>query len=318
MKYTGNYNLKKPEGTDIVNIADLNDNMDVLDAEVKMLADAMEGGNASVEVNQINTKIGTNTDIAGTTTVFARLKQIYDHLGSVLSSTRAAKIDNLDMTVSSRATQASVDAKASQTSVNTLTTNVGSNTDASSPTGSVHAKLKDIKSSLSSSAHTWYSASDTVQHTIIGSTPYNVLYVSGSNNTIFIYAFCMPESGSVRVKFELNSSYSYEFIGCAWNKTVFNASAPGNAPANYNSFGIPTLSSPMGTQMNKDFILHPLFYKSVPVYITSVTTGGTWNSGYFDTFLEKGSFLIICGKQMQQAGQVLQLRNLTICYTKFQ
>jgi len=34
MKYTQNYNLKKPEGTDSVNIDDLNYNADVLDEEL--------------------------------------------------------------------------------------------------------------------------------------------------------------------------------------------------------------------------------------------------------------------------------------------
>lgn len=35
MQYTSNYNLKKPEGTDIVNIDDLNDNADILDQKLK-------------------------------------------------------------------------------------------------------------------------------------------------------------------------------------------------------------------------------------------------------------------------------------------
>ena len=35
MQYTSNYNLKKPEGTDIVNIDDLNYNADVLDQKLK-------------------------------------------------------------------------------------------------------------------------------------------------------------------------------------------------------------------------------------------------------------------------------------------
>lgn len=38
MQYTGNYNLKKPEGTDVVNINDLNDNADILDKEVSKKA----------------------------------------------------------------------------------------------------------------------------------------------------------------------------------------------------------------------------------------------------------------------------------------
>ena len=35
MKYTSNYNLKKPEGSDTVNIDDLNDNFDVIDQALK-------------------------------------------------------------------------------------------------------------------------------------------------------------------------------------------------------------------------------------------------------------------------------------------
>lgn len=70
-------------------------------------------------LDAINAKAGANTDAAGTTTLFARLKQIYDYLTGNLSST-----------------------------VNTINTNVGSNADASSATGSVHAKIKDIKNSL--------------------------------------------------------------------------------------------------------------------------------------------------------------------------
>lgn len=38
MQYTGNYQLKKPDGTDLVKISDLNENADIVDAELKKLA----------------------------------------------------------------------------------------------------------------------------------------------------------------------------------------------------------------------------------------------------------------------------------------
>lgn len=41
MKYTGNYNLKKPELTDIANIEDLNDNADIIDQALKAHDDAL-------------------------------------------------------------------------------------------------------------------------------------------------------------------------------------------------------------------------------------------------------------------------------------
>ncbi|MFU0833867.1 MAG: hypothetical protein ACFWUC_13150 [Oscillospiraceae bacterium] len=42
MKYTGNYNLKKPEGSDVVNIDDLNGNADTVDAELRKAEDHRE------------------------------------------------------------------------------------------------------------------------------------------------------------------------------------------------------------------------------------------------------------------------------------
>lgn len=42
MLLTGNLSLKKPEGTDVVNIDDLNQNMDILDVEVEELRQRIE------------------------------------------------------------------------------------------------------------------------------------------------------------------------------------------------------------------------------------------------------------------------------------
>ncbi|MED4378502.1 hypothetical protein P9274_22990, partial [Schinkia azotoformans] len=39
MKLTSNYKLKKPDGTDVVNIQDLNENMDIIDTQIKSLND---------------------------------------------------------------------------------------------------------------------------------------------------------------------------------------------------------------------------------------------------------------------------------------
>ncbi|MFS0727045.1 hypothetical protein [Paenibacillus sp. 1P07SE] len=47
MQRTGNLNLKKPEGTDIVDITDLNDNMDILDSEVSRTASTAAPGRMS-------------------------------------------------------------------------------------------------------------------------------------------------------------------------------------------------------------------------------------------------------------------------------
>ncbi len=42
MKYTANYNLKKPEGTDTVNIDDLNNNADILDTEINSINEQID------------------------------------------------------------------------------------------------------------------------------------------------------------------------------------------------------------------------------------------------------------------------------------
>ena len=47
MQYTGNLGLKKPEGTDVVNIDDLNQNFDILDVEVVKVASPSQNGRMS-------------------------------------------------------------------------------------------------------------------------------------------------------------------------------------------------------------------------------------------------------------------------------
>ncbi len=42
MQHTANYGLKKPMGTDVVNIADLNDNADIIDQQLKENSDAVD------------------------------------------------------------------------------------------------------------------------------------------------------------------------------------------------------------------------------------------------------------------------------------
>ncbi|KPU45826.1 hypothetical protein OXPF_06150 [Oxobacter pfennigii] len=49
MQTTGNLGLKKPEGTDIVNIEDINDNMDILDTEIPKKVDKITGKGLSTE-----------------------------------------------------------------------------------------------------------------------------------------------------------------------------------------------------------------------------------------------------------------------------
>lgn len=38
--YTSNYNIKKPDNTDFINVQDLNDNADIIDREIKAAANS--------------------------------------------------------------------------------------------------------------------------------------------------------------------------------------------------------------------------------------------------------------------------------------
>jgi len=72
MKYTTNYNLKKPEGPDIVNIDDLNENADIIDQKLKELEDGVNNapphsvddaaiGNRTPDQSQAPASPGTGT-----------------------------------------------------------------------------------------------------------------------------------------------------------------------------------------------------------------------------------------------------------------
>lgn len=81
MQYTPRLNLKKPEGSDVVNIDDLNDNADILDQEVTRLAtptqagrmsaddkaklDGIEAGAQKNTVHSVNSKTGAVTITKG-------------------------------------------------------------------------------------------------------------------------------------------------------------------------------------------------------------------------------------------------------------
>lgn len=56
MKQTTNYNLNKPDNTDTVNIEIINNNMDILDAEIKKVNNKAE--TITVPVTSVNNKTG--------------------------------------------------------------------------------------------------------------------------------------------------------------------------------------------------------------------------------------------------------------------
>ena len=66
MKYTANLKLKKPEGTDVVNIDDLNDNVDILDREITQIKDKANNINAGdIKLADGKTIEGKFTEVQG-------------------------------------------------------------------------------------------------------------------------------------------------------------------------------------------------------------------------------------------------------------
>lgn len=124
MTHTEHYGLNKPESNDFYDVSIGNDNLDTIDELIKENEDAIEniagegrttetvvGAYAAVQqaagqVGNVDSKIGSTGDTGGSATVgsvFAKLNALLQKFVSVWTDGRAAKLDNLDGTVSSRA-----------------------------------------------------------------------------------------------------------------------------------------------------------------------------------------------------------------------
>ena len=65
MRFTTNLGLKKPEGTDVVNIDDFNYNADILDAKVKEISNKL----SSISTNAKNTSFDNSSNGMAATNV---------------------------------------------------------------------------------------------------------------------------------------------------------------------------------------------------------------------------------------------------------
>ena len=59
MRLTTNYGLKKPEGSDVVNIDDFNYNADILDSKIKEVSNSIE----SLELVASNVKMANGSNV---------------------------------------------------------------------------------------------------------------------------------------------------------------------------------------------------------------------------------------------------------------
>lgn len=115
MEYTSNFNLKKPGLDDMADIADINDNMDVIDEKMKEALDneALKTDVAEIKtgVEDLQEKVGNTDDGGGSSTagsVFAKLNQLITDAATMVgrwTQSRADKVDSIGETTDSGATE---------------------------------------------------------------------------------------------------------------------------------------------------------------------------------------------------------------------
>ncbi len=123
-KHTEHYGLTKPEANDFYDVEIGNTNLDVINELIKGNEEAIEdiagpgrttetvvgayaeAQQAAGQVGSVDEKIGNAGDTGGSTTagsVFAKMNAVLQKFVAVWTDGRAAKLDNLDAAVSSRA-----------------------------------------------------------------------------------------------------------------------------------------------------------------------------------------------------------------------
>ena len=115
MKYTTNYNLKKPETTDFIKVADINDNADIIDTAIEEL----ESDKATITyVDGINTNL-TNTLATKATTTYV------NEIKTTLETSIATKADDSDVSATIATVNADISdldtTKAEKSTVTALT-----------------------------------------------------------------------------------------------------------------------------------------------------------------------------------------------------
>lgn len=120
MQTTANLGLKKPEGTDVVNIQDFNDNADLLDTAVAA-KETLAGAQAKANTAEANAKGYTDTKIAALIAAapgaLDTLKELADALGD--NPNFATTITNL---VATKADQATVVTHLADTAIHATAT----------------------------------------------------------------------------------------------------------------------------------------------------------------------------------------------------
>ena len=128
MRLTVNYGLKKPEGSDVVNIADFNYNADIIDSTMKEIKSEV----GAIELKAEKVKVADSTNVFTATNVEAALLELLNKIKSNISniSTNTSNISKHATTLSEHTTKlTSHDSSIQQanTKIQALETELGTN-----------------------------------------------------------------------------------------------------------------------------------------------------------------------------------------------
>ena len=261
--------------------------------------------------DNINTKVGTNADVSGTATVFARLRQIYEYsvnsiysyLTTNMSNARMAKIDNLDNTISSR--QASwgattthsaridtnISTRAAQTSVDTINTNVNTvNTKIGTSTDTGISTLFGL---VKSSGNIIVKPSNNVKQVLVGGTALSTgSHTSG--RSLLLGSIIPNYNGIIRIKGSVRKSAGSGHCGldiyAIENPMDYNRSMTSNQYFN-SSDKITVFSDPIGTIIHSSNIIGSNGARLV--YSTQNTISTGWQTHSFDMAVRSGEGFFI-------------------------
>ena len=85
MQLTSNYNLKKPDGTDVVNITDFNDNADIIDTQLKKLNDGKVDKVTGKQLSTNDYTAAEKTKLAGIATSANNYTHPANHPASIIT-----------------------------------------------------------------------------------------------------------------------------------------------------------------------------------------------------------------------------------------
>lgn len=176
-------------------------------------------------LDEINTKVGATNNTGGTAsagTIFAKLNAIISNIASHVAAwtaARAAKVDNLDTTVSSRQSEANALSR-----YNTLNTNTGVNNTASA-TGTLSQKLSHIINLFTNNRQK-HLASKAINFNVAAVGTHTILNITGGGVFEFAYTSMGGPNGALTFEVDGQSQTFNVEVGAKYvGKSLYSPGA---------------------------------------------------------------------------------------------